>query len=529
MPMPLSGLAQTLSNSVAKVQADIVDTQNQLSAGVKNLNPGQNGVVTRLSAQADGYTQVMTNIGTAQSVISVGQGALGSIAAILTQMKSLATQAQSAGLTTADAASMNATFTNLAAQISTLKTGASVNGNNLLSGGSIAVTTGIDGTSSSNTTITGVDVGSVATTAGSLSIGQTSSSPIATISTTTTATNPAVAGISATTGTAAVDTYNLGNGSNLAAGTTVIIGGTLTFTVGTGTPTGTQVANAIASFINYGTISNSAVIAAAGTPIADIATSPSKISDKYTASVDGSGNLVLTQKSGNYGASTVTIGGTATSLKTNTTVGVASSAGSAAQDFVTFNGSAGTSLTSGQSVTVGGLTFTANQTVTGIQAAAAFYDYIRTSGGTPGTLGSWSGNTGSTLYNLYTATTVNDASNNAAVLKLVGKNNGPSALAVSGGTSAANAQAAVVSLTTLLNTVSTGQSTLSAAATGLTAQTANANALKTGLTNTVNSIQNIDATAMQAKLQQLNNQQSIDYYLVSQMNTEAAAILSIFR
>jgi flagellin-like hook-associated protein FlgL len=80
-----------------------------------------------------------------------------------------------------------------------------------------------------------------------------------------------------------------------------------------------------------------------------------------------------------------------------------------------------------------------------------------------------------------------------------------------------------------LQTVSTGQSTLSAAATGLDAQLSNNTALKTGLTNTVNSIQNIDATAMQAKLQQLNNQQSIDYYLVSQMNTEAAAILSIFR
>ena len=94
---------------------------------------------------------------------------------------------------------------------------------------------------------------------------------------------------------------------------------------------------------------------------------------------------------------------------------------------------------------------------------------------------------------------------------------------------AINAKAAVASLTTQLQTVSTGQSTLSASATGLTAQASANTALKTGLTNTVNSIQNIDATAMQAKLQQLNNQQSIDYYLVSQMNTEAAAILSIFR
>ena len=84
-------------------------------------------------------------------------------------------------------------------------------------------------------------------------------------------------------------------------------------------------------------------------------------------------------------------------------------------------------------------------------------------------------------------------------------------------------------LTTQLTTISTGQSSLSASATGLKAQDSNAQALETGLENTVAQIQNIDATAMQAKLQQLNNQQSIAYYLVSQMNTEAAAILSIFR
>jgi hypothetical protein len=53
--------------------------------------------------------------------------------------------------------------------------------------------------------------------------------------------------------------------------------------------------------------------------------------------------------------------------------------------------------------------------------------------------------------------------------------------------------------------------------------------LQTGLSNTVAQIENIDATAMQARLQQLNNQQSIDYYLVSQMNTASAAVLAIFR
>ena len=92
-----------------------------------------------------------------------------------------------------------------------------------------------------------------------------------------------------------------------------------------------------------------------------------------------------------------------------------------------------------------------------------------------------------------------------------------------------NADYATQILTAALTTVTTAQSTISAGAVGLEAQLKNVIALKNGLTNTVNAISNVDATAMQAKLQKLNNQQSIDYYLVSQMNTEASAILTIFR
>jgi hypothetical protein len=53
--------------------------------------------------------------------------------------------------------------------------------------------------------------------------------------------------------------------------------------------------------------------------------------------------------------------------------------------------------------------------------------------------------------------------------------------------------------------------------------------LGTNLQSTINSLQAVDQTALQAQLQQLNNQQSVDYYLVSQMNTAAQAVLSIFR
>jgi flagellin-like hook-associated protein FlgL len=93
----------------------------------------------------------------------------------------------------------------------------------------------------------------------------------------------------------------------------------------------------------------------------------------------------------------------------------------------------------------------------------------------------------------------------------------------------ANAQLAITALTNALTTVSTNQSTLSATKTGLDATAAASLSLSTNLQATVDSIQNIDQTALQAKLQQLNNQQSIDYYLISQMNTAAQAALTIFR
>ena len=170
MPMPLSGLARTLSNSVADVQAQIVDVQNQLASGTKTLNPAENGVVTRLSAQAAAYGTVLTNIQKAQNVIDVDQTALTSISSILTQMKSLATQAASTGLQQTDTDSLNTTFTNLRSQIAAIQSGASVNGNNLLNNTSLIVQTGIDGTSSSQTTLAGVNVSAIITALSNLTI-----------------------------------------------------------------------------------------------------------------------------------------------------------------------------------------------------------------------------------------------------------------------------------------------------------------------------------------------------------------------
>jgi flagellin-like hook-associated protein FlgL len=91
------------------------------------------------------------------------------------------------------------------------------------------------------------------------------------------------------------------------------------------------------------------------------------------------------------------------------------------------------------------------------------------------------------------------------------------------------ANSAITALASGLTSVSTAQSNLNAFSTAMASDLASVTSLGANLTTTINSLQAVDQTAAQAELQQLNNQQSVDYYLVSQMNTEAAAILTLFR
>ncbi|QWD32956.1 hypothetical protein G6678_05740 [Polynucleobacter paneuropaeus] len=385
MSSTINSLGANLANSVNTVQAEIVSVQNQLMSGEKKLSPAENGVVTRLTAQADGWGVAANNITAAQNVINVAQTGLASIATIMTQMKSLSSQASSAGLSTSDQNSLNTTFQNLASQVRAIGLSSSVNGNNLLNGTpGFTVTSGITGnasSASSTTGIAGVDIPSLASTLTALSVANGAS-------TNGTVTAPTVSVV--TTGAAGV----------------------------------TEVKQAIFS-----------------------------------------------------------------------------------------------AMAPGDNVTIGGLTFTSNRTLTATQAAQAFASL--SAGATTGP---------STTYGAYSGTLVGFSSSavTSPTMSWTYSTTGTVSLTATG-SQVSNADYATQIITAQLTTVTTAQSTISAGSVGLEAQLKNVTALKNGLTNTVNAIQNVDATAMQAKLQQLNNQQSIDYYLVSQMNTEASAILSIFR
>ena len=81
----------------------------------------------------------------------------------------------------------------------------------------------------------------------------------------------------------------------------------------------------------------------------------------------------------------------------------------------------------------------------------------------------------------------------------------------------------------LIQDVTTLQSSMSAYSGAIKADISAATGFSNGLNSYINDLQNVDTTALQANLQNLNNQQSIDYYLISQMYSAAASELAIYR
>lgn len=96
-------------------------------------------------------------------------------------------------------------------------------------------------------------------------------------------------------------------------------------------------------------------------------------------------------------------------------------------------------------------------------------------------------------------------------------------------TSTTNASAAITALKTALDTVSTSQSSIAADQLALQTVDTQDSAISQNLQNTIDSIQKPDAAQLQMDLQNANNQQSMNYYLINQMNQEAQSVLTIFR
>jgi len=95
--------------------------------------------------------------------------------------------------------------------------------------------------------------------------------------------------------------------------------------------------------------------------------------------------------------------------------------------------------------------------------------------------------------------------------------------------STANATAAIAALKSALDTVSTNQSSVAADQLALKTVNGTNSSISLNLQNTIDTIEKPDAAKLQMDLQNANNQQSMNYYLINQMNQQAQSVLTIFR
>lgn len=91
-----------------------------------------------------------------------------------------------------------------------------------------------------------------------------------------------------------------------------------------------------------------------------------------------------------------------------------------------------------------------------------------------------------------------------------------------------NASTKVSTLATYISALAVDQAALTGYGTLLSSAISNITGIESGINSYISNLQDIDTTALQADLQSYNNQLSIDYYLVGQMNAAASSELAIF-
>jgi flagellin-like hook-associated protein FlgL len=178
-------------------------------------------------------------------------------------------------------------------------------------------------------------------------------------------------------------------------------------------------------------------------------------------------------------------------------------------------------LDAGNSATIGGLTFTARTSLTATELATIFATRIAEGREADSNFGTFSG----TFIGGFTGASA------GSTLTLTGTSFGPmdtisASEMVSG---AANAPTAIALISQFISQISSAQTSLSAASTNLNTALDKSTETATSTQKTVDEIQNIDLTALQANLQALSVQQSLDFQVISQMNSAASSLLNIFR
>jgi len=197
--------ANTALEYLTATQGQLAQTQNAINSGLRVANARDNGAIFAIAqnqrAAVAGYTSVINSINNGTSSIDVALSAGQSISDLLIQLKTAALSASDSSLDTASRQALNANFTALRDQITTIVKNAVFNGFNLVDGSTQQITAlaSADGTrrittAAQNLSLSGAIVTLKSTS--SISTQAKASALVATIQTSLTNVNSALAKLS---------------------------------------------------------------------------------------------------------------------------------------------------------------------------------------------------------------------------------------------------------------------------------------------------------------------------------------------
>ena len=197
--------ANTALEYLTATQGQLSQTQNAINSGLKVADARDNGAVFAIAqnqrAAVAGYTSVINSINNGTSSIDVALSAGQSISDLLIQLKTAALSASDSSLDTASRQALNANFTALRDQITTIVKNAEFNGFNLVDGSTNQITAlaSADGTRRITTSAQNLSLsGSIVTLKSTATISTQSkaSALVSTIQTSLTNVNSALAKLS---------------------------------------------------------------------------------------------------------------------------------------------------------------------------------------------------------------------------------------------------------------------------------------------------------------------------------------------
>ena len=166
---------------LSQTEGALTKTQSAINSGFKVANARDDGAIYAIAqnqrGNVAGYSAVINSINNATSAVDVALSAGQSISDLLIQMKTKALAAADSSLDTASRQALNANFTALRDQITTIVTNATFNGFNLVDGsttqitalasadGSRRITAGAQNMKLSGTVVTLTSTGTISTQA----------------------------------------------------------------------------------------------------------------------------------------------------------------------------------------------------------------------------------------------------------------------------------------------------------------------------------------------------------------------------